>query len=164
METIALIILSLISLLTLTALFLILHMLFPSRLERIRARAQKHPRRTFWLGLVNTAFAAALALGLFALGDRFGVFFIPAFAVTALYAAGLFFGLGALAEMVGSRLLPAKQERLQVIWGSVLLILASLAPIVGWFLLFPYLGIRAFGSALLSFTGSSRPPIKERID
>lgn len=151
MDILALLLLILISATTLIALFLITRLLFPQRTEQIRIAAQTQRKRAFWLGLVNTFFAAALTLGLLALGDNASPFFIPAFAVTGMYLVGLALGLTALAQVVGSRLLPAKNKPRQIAWGSALIILASLAPVIGWFLLFPYLSFRGFGAVILSF-------------
>lgn len=154
MDTLALVITVIFSSATLMALFLLIHLLFPKRMERIRGAAHKQGSRAFWLGLVNTLFAAALTLGLLTLGDQSGIFFLPAFAVISVYAVGLFLGQSALARLIGSRLLPAKNSHLQVLGGSLVIIFASLTPFIGWFLLFPYLGFRGFGAALLSLTKS----------
>jgi len=151
METLALIVLILFSAVTIIALFLIMRLLFPRRLDRIQITAQTQPKRSFWLGLVNTLFASALTLGSLAVGDTFSPFFIISFAISGAFLVGLFMGLSALSQLVGTRLLPAKNAPLQLIWGSTVVILASLTPIIGWFLLFPYLSFRGFGAAILSF-------------
>ncbi|MFO8035374.1 MAG: hypothetical protein R6U57_01925 [Anaerolineales bacterium] len=136
---------------TFIALFLILKLLFPKRLNSILEKAEGRSKRAFWLGAVNTLFFAALSLGLFALGDQVKVVSLLAFAVIGVYTLGFFMGLAGMSQLVGLRFLPEKNLHVQWIWGSLILLLACLSPFVGWFLILPYLAFRGFGAVVISY-------------
>lgn len=136
---------------TFIALFLILKLLFPKRLNSILEKAEERSKRAFWLGAVNTLFFATLSLGLFALGDQVKVISLLAIAVTGMYTLGLFMGFSGMSQLVGLRFLPEKTAHIQGIWGSVILLLACLSPFVGWFLILPYLAFRGFGAVVISY-------------
>jgi hypothetical protein len=54
-----------------------------------------------------------------------------------------------MALIMGEQLAPARSEVQQIAAGSVLLILSSLTPFLGWFLLLPYLCFRGVGGLVL---------------
>ncbi len=151
MESFGLFILTILALGAFIALFLLLQLLFPKRLVSIQAKAEGRPKRSFWLGAVNTLFFATLSLSFFAIGDQVKFFSLPAFAVISVYTVGLILGLGGMAQLIGLRFLPDKNPHLQGIWGAAILLLASLAPFVGWFLFLPYLIFRGLGAVVISY-------------
>lgn len=153
MQTLAALLLSFLTLITLIAAFLMLRGFFPLRVDKVRAALESSWRRSFWLGLVNTLFTAALLLGFFALGDAVWPFFVPAFALSGLYLVVLLFGLTALAQLLGSRLFPERKPVPREIRGGVILLLASLTPVLGWFLLLPYFCFLAVGAVVLRVFG-----------
>jgi hypothetical protein len=142
----------------LIALFLVTGYLFPMRMDRIQSIVTNIPGRSFLLGLVNTLFFAALILGFVALGDAFGLQWISIFAILLLtiYLIALIFGLVGMVKMIGIRLSGSTDSNRQVIFGAMVLIFACLTPFIGWFILFPYIGLTGVGAFVISiFKGSS---------
>ena len=138
---------------SLIAFFSVLHIFFPRRIEKTRSIAAGTLGRSFLVGLVNFAFFSAIALGLFALGNHFGgspainliglLFLIP-------LAVGLVFGLAGMVGFIGERLFPHSSGLLCTIWGTVALALGCALPFVGWFGLFPMVGLIGLGAFVYS--------------
>jgi hypothetical protein len=148
MEMINLLLLSLLSGLTLVALFLVIGVFFPKRFDFTRRAVQGSPGRSFWLGLVNFLFFGALAVAFFALGDNFGVNLLglPGLLILVVLAVGITFGLSAAALIVGEQVFPHRDPLQRKLYGGGLLVLACLTPFLGWFGLFPYAGLLGLGA------------------
>jgi hypothetical protein len=132
----------------LTALFLVVEVLFPRAVEQTRAAASDSPGRSLLLGLVNAGFLIVLAVAITSAGvDALNVI---ALILLAILVAGLAVGLTAMARFLGQRLFPGSGETKRMVAGSGLLILACLMPFVGWFGLFPYVGLRGLGGFVLA--------------
>lgn len=151
METFALSLLVVLGTASLTAAFLVLRAFFPRRVDQVQRVLEHHWNRAFWLGLVNTLFTAVLLLGLAALGDQMGIFFLPAFALAGAFLVVVLFGWTASARLLGIRLLPERKPILQELSGGLILLLSTLAPVVGWFLFLPYLIFMAVGAVVLAY-------------
>lgn len=150
METISLLLILLVSAAALTASFHFLGGFFPRRVERIQTVLEENWKRSFWLGLVNSLLAAAVLLGLAALGDAVPIFILPGFALAGLVLTAVLFGLTALSSSLGERLFPDPGAFHQLNGGAGVMLLSFLAPIVGWFLLLPYALCLALGSVVLA--------------
>ncbi len=135
----------------LLALFASLLALFPKIVRRSKEAAERTPGRAFMLGLVNFLFLAAIGLGFGALSNGLDTefFLFPALLIAAALTIGITLGLAGMAYLVGERLYPDHDQRKQILWGSFWVILASLTPFLGWFLLFPYLAITGLGAFIL---------------
>ena len=157
METFALFLLIVFGTASLTAAFLVLQGFFPRRVGQVQQSLENHWNRAFWLGLVNTLFTVVLILGLAALGDQVGIFFLPAFALAGAFLVVVLFGWTAAARLLGLRLLPERKPFLQELGGGLILLLSTLAPLVGWFLLLPYLIFLAVGAVVLTMFKKSQP-------
>ena len=144
----------------LIALFVALETLFPRLVERTRHTADASPGRSFVVGLVNLLFFGSVATGFAALNEGLGanVFLLPALVILALLAAALTLGLSGMAALAGGRLLPEGHPWRRVMWGGIVLTLGSLTPFIGWFGLFPYLGITGLGAFILGWFRRSAPP------
>ncbi len=137
----------------LISLFLSLRALFPSVLLRTQIAADRSPGRSLVVGLVNFLFFGSIVFGFVAISDGTGAqfFLLPAIVIAALLSIGLIFGLAAMAGIVGERLLTTRGRRRQTIWGSAIIILGSLTPLIGWFGLFPYLAMVGLGAFIIGW-------------
>ncbi|OGO10341.1 MAG: hypothetical protein A2Y93_05440 [Chloroflexi bacterium RBG_13_68_17] len=145
---------------SLVALFAVGGGLFPRQLAWTRQAAEGQATRSFLVGLVNTVFVIALAMGAGALGEATGLSFLPILSVLllAILIIGATFGLMGMAELVGERLFPASRPLRRTLVGGAILLLACLAPYVGWFGLFPYTVLRGLGGFILGwFAARARP-------
>lgn len=143
----------------LSATFLALLALFPAVLARSRRAADQSPGRSFLLGLVNAFFLSAVGFGFSALAEGIGwqVLQLPAVLAFSLLTILLVFGLAAVAGLIGERLFPDSSMVGRQLRGSIVLILASLTPFLGWFALFPYAGLVGLGAVILGWSRGQRP-------
>jgi hypothetical protein len=147
---------------SLVALFAVMGVLFPRTLERTRAAVEELPARSFLIGLVNVLFVLAIVVGLGALRNSMGPSYLDLLAllVLAILAVGVTFGLAAVVQAVGGRLLPGRSQLAQRAWGAVALVLACLTPYVGWFGLLPYLALTGLGAFILGWLGGRASKIE----
>ena len=152
-EAIALLILAPLFTVTLVALFVVMGGLFPRQVAAVKSTSSSMPGRSFLLGLINIVFISVIVAALSGGGELAQLLALLLFSVLII---GLAFGLSGLAPLVGERLFPETSEIRQSSWGATIMVVASLTPVVGWFLLFPYLSFRGLGAFILSlFTRSS---------
>jgi len=136
----------------LAAFFITLEALFGELVEGITRSAEEKPGKAFWVGLVNTVFLGAIAAGLISTGEysAFGlVLAVPGFAVGIFVAVGIVFGLAGMVRLIARLVFPGKKGWKLQASGAGVVILACLVPYIGWFGLFPYLGLRGFGAFIL---------------
>jgi hypothetical protein len=151
-EPIALIILPLAAV-SLVVLFVVMGALFPGQIADVKSKSSDMPGRSFLLGLINVVFLSVIVAALSGGGNFVQ---IVALVIFAILMVGLAFGLAGMAPLIGERLMPDSTRIRQASWGSALMVVASLTPLVGWFLLFPYLSFRGLGAFVLSlFTKTS---------
>ena len=146
------------SVIALSAFFMVLGGLFQSLVTRSKNASGGMPGQSFLIGLVNALFFSVVALGFNALGDATGfeVLRLPALLLVVVFAILIAYGLSGMAWLIGERLFPERRWAVQLLLGSLSMILASLTPYLGWFLLFPYLCFRGLGGALLGITRGRR--------
>lgn len=138
METLSVILTSLLSLITLVASTLLIRGLFPTRVAAYRQTMEQHWKRSFWIGLLNTVLITVLVTGLGALSKNAPLLYVPTFALYGVLLIILLFGLSAFADLLGERLYPELGPVQRTVRGGTVFLLSSLLPAVGWFLLFPY--------------------------
>jgi hypothetical protein len=154
MELLQLFLASVILLVTGTAVILTLIGFFPHFTAQGAATVEQSPGRVLVVGLVNLLFLGILILTLFALGENVAqVFTIPALILLLALVASILLGLPGLAFLLGQRLWPERQPFTRHAYAAALLLLASLAPFVGWFILLPVLLTHALGLCVLVFIG-----------
>jgi hypothetical protein len=143
---------------SLVAFFTVVNALFSSLVTRIEEKSDESPGRSFFLGLLNTTFIAVLSLALWSIAENsgIGILAVPSLILLALFAIGVIFGGTALVRTIGKRLYPDREERTQMLWGSLISVLACTVPYIGWFLLLPYLLLRGFGAFLMTLTAAYR--------
>lgn len=145
-EATALVILAPLGALSLVALFVAMGALFPRQIADVKSKSSDMPGRSFLLGLVNVVFLSVIAAALSGAGDFAQLLALLLFAILVI---GLAFGLAGMAPLIGERLLPESSGVRQTGWGAAIMVVASLTPFIGWFLLFPYLSFRGIGAFLL---------------
>jgi hypothetical protein len=143
---------------TLVGLFVVMNALFTSWIARTSEAAETQAARSFLVGLVNLIFFGALIAALLALIDGTGLDFLIVLPILLAIALviGIAFGLAAMVQVVGARILPGGQGLRPLIWATILLTLGCLAPYVGWFGLLPYLALRGLGALVLAAYASRR--------
>ena len=143
---------------SLVAFFAVVNILFGSLVIRIEEKSDESPGRSFFLGLLNTAFIAVLSLSLWSIAENSGISIlaVPSLFLLALFAVGVILGGTALVRTIGKRLYPDREERTQMLWGGLITVLACVVPYIGWFLLLPYLLLRGFGALLMTLTAAYR--------
>jgi hypothetical protein len=137
--------------LSLIAFFAVLGVFFPNRLGRTRQLMSGMPGRSLLVGLVNLIFLGLLALVFYQLGQKTGIFYLPALLLAALLLIGASFGLAAVAETVGERVAPQAAPFWRTACGGLLLGLGCVLPVVGWFGLLPYALLLGLGGWILTF-------------
>jgi hypothetical protein len=150
MQTLYLILFAILSLMTLIASLIFIRGLFPVRVERVRQTLENNWKRSFWIGLLNTVLITIFVLGLGSLANSAPIFFIPAFGIYGALLIGLLFGLAAFVNYLGNRLFPNQPPVKKEIRAGTVFLLASLLPVVGWFLLFPYGISLAVGAVVIT--------------
>jgi len=150
MDTLGIILISILALITLLASFIFIRGLFPVRVNKVQTTLENNWKRSFWLGLVNTILITIFVIGFGSLGEGSPLFYFPAFAMYGTFLIGLLFGLSAFIQILGERLFPdLSPVKRDVRAGSVFL-LTSLLPFVGWFLLFPYVISLSVGAVVIT--------------
>ncbi|HET8632220.1 MAG TPA: hypothetical protein VFL91_32740 [Thermomicrobiales bacterium] len=111
--------------------------LLPDVVARARRNAARMPVRSFFVGLLNVGFFGLLALAFLASkGPGQGGARVIGAALATLVLCGVAVGLAAVAAIVGDRLRPDDPSALRrALAGAVTLELATLVPLVGWFVL-----------------------------
>lgn len=152
MEIIGQLLFILLSGMALIALFLLLDVFFPRRINLAKQTSENSSGRSFMLGLVNFIFAFAVFGVFFVLGENLHeAFFFPGLLIAATLAAGIILGLSALSQFIGERLFSDEDQIKQKTWGAGVLILACLTPFVGWFVFFPLVAIYGLGALIGSW-------------
>ena len=138
----------------LAAYFLVIRALFSNRAAKTQRVITAMPGRSFGVGLVNFLFFSVIAIILFSIADKAGTFckvilLTPALVITAILAIMLSFGLTGMVNLLGERILPEITAWKRTVFGAMILAFACALPVVGWFLLFPYIGFVGIGAFIL---------------
>ncbi len=138
----------------LAAYFLVIGALFANRVAKTQRVMIAMTGRSFGVGLVNFAFFGVIALVLFSVAGSTGDFIrfiltVPALLITAVLAIMLSFGLAGISNLIGERIFLDQLAWKQTVWGTMILSFACALPVVGWFLLLPYVGFVGIGAFIL---------------
>ena len=150
MDTLGIILISTLALITLTASLIFIRGLFPVRVSKVQTTLENNWKRSFWLGLVNTILITIFVLGFGSLGNGSPLFYFPAFAMYGAFLIGLLFGLSAFVQILGERLFPDLDLVKRDIKAGSVFLLTALLPFVGWFLLFPYVISLSVGAVVIT--------------
>ena len=151
-ETIQLILVMLVSLPTVGALLLLLTILIPGPVSRAQNVVSQRSRRSFIVGLVNLLFFTILAAVLSNGGDFGGLLALLVILAVISVAA---IGLSGMMQLLRLRMYPPDQATtvspLQTaVRAALLLLLAMLTPIIGWFVLTPILLAVGLGAGIMA--------------
>ncbi len=138
---------------SLLAFFATLVLLLPKPIMQTQQVLETSGGRSLLLGLVNFIFFGMLAtLGVW-LGEKTGgllagIFVVLSSIIILAIAFLTLIGLVALANLLGTRIGKKSTPFVTILRGGGLLILAALAPYVGWFLFAPLAVWASFGGAI----------------
>jgi len=146
----------------LAAYFLVIGALFANRTAKTQRVITAMPGRSFGVGLVNFAFFGTIALVLFSLAENAGsvvkvILTLPALLIAAVLAIMLSFGLAGMVNLLGERIIPEVTTWKRTIFSTAVLSFACALPVVGWFLLFPYVGFVGIGAFILGLFQRETP-------
>jgi len=139
---------------TIVALFATLILLIPAPIEKTRNHLESNLGRSLLLGFVNFTFFALLTAILFWLADQgggdlsSGISIFLAGIIMLGFAIFALFGLAAFANLLGERIGNGKTPFVSNLRGGTLLLLAALAPYIGWFIFTPLIIWTGFGAAI----------------
>ncbi|HVG38000.1 MAG TPA: hypothetical protein VM870_01865 [Pyrinomonadaceae bacterium] len=143
------------SMLALIGLWLLCQGLWPEKVARASERGERSFFKPFLVGLPLTAFAITLIIAAANLLGPLGQ--TLAIAMFCLLMCYIHVGVAGVAHRLGRRLAPAQEA--EPLWrttarGGIVLVLAYLLPIIGWFFILPITFIIGCGLTTLSL----RPP------
>ncbi len=138
------------------ALTLLLDVFFSRWIRRARLTAERMPFRAGIVGAINFVFFGVVTLVLFAIAQESNpdgarrIFQVLSALVLLVLATFLALGITASARWAGERIAPEATSVRQILTGIVTLELASLAPLVGWFLVLPIVILVGYGAVIIS--------------
>jgi len=140
------------------ALFWVLAALLPSRVKSSRKHFDKSHWQSFRIGLVYVAalLAAFTLLIILTRSSGLDFLFILPFLLLLVFVYGAVVGLSAVTQSLGARIFPEHSANRQIIYGTIVVLFASLVPYIGWVVLFPYLLISGFGGVAISLNDSRK--------
>ena len=133
------------------ALLLALNFLLPAATTRIQIRMAQSPRRAFLVGLPVTAVFILLITT--AIGAGSGLIQGFGYLLVGLLLALWLLGGAGITRLMGQRMgaLSNQSELYNLTRGTAVFVLASLCPIIGWFLFLPITTVLVIGAAALSW-------------
>lgn len=136
--------------------FVVLGALFSKQSSKTQAAIVSMPNRALGIGAVNFIFFSVIAIILFSISQGTDgllqvILTILAVLITAALVIALSFGLAGVANVIGERALPEASPLKRGVWGTVFLSLACALPLVGWFLMFPYVGLVGIGAFIIGY-------------
>ena len=166
MEQIGIILLVLLGGVTILALFLALTLLFPAAIAKIRRNLETGLGRSLLLGLVNFIFFAVLALVFSRIAEETGgfvagVFIFMAAVILLVLTVLIVFGLVSFANILGERVGGETNPFQSILRGGTLLLLAGLAPYIGWFIFTPLVIWTGLGAAISALIRRQRQEVTE---
>jgi hypothetical protein len=141
---------------SLIALFTVLKLLLPAPVDRARLNLEINIGRSLLLGVVNFLFFGALSMVFFWLAQLVGgviaaiFIFLGGLIGVALILLTLL-GLVALADLLGHRMGSGSTPLTTHLRGGLLLVLAGLAPFIGWFVFTPLALWTGLGATIQAF-------------
>lgn len=144
-------------LLTWPAFLVALNLLLPSTTQHIHLQLAASARRSFLIGIVVTA--VLILLMITAVSSGSGIIQGFGYGLGGLLLALWMFGSAGMARLMGKRMstMSTQSELGLLMRGTAFFVLASLCPLVGWFLFLPLAGITAIGAFALSWHKPRNP-------
>ncbi len=139
----------------LISIFIVVGLMFPLPVTRIRETLEASLGRSLLLGLVNLLGVGVLDALFLWLAQLFngvkvigGILVVLGAAITLLLALLTFLGLASFANLLGHRIGEVKNEFNATWRGGALLFLAGLTPFAGWFVFTPLAVLTALGASI----------------
>jgi hypothetical protein len=142
---------------TVVALLAAINLLLPRPVQKVQQNLERSLGRSTLLGLVNFLFFGAIFTLAIWLSEQSGNFVAGIFVFLAgLIGIGIIvmavFGLVAFANLLGERIGDKSNSPFKAnLRGGLLLILAGIAPYIGWFLFTPLVVWAGLGAAITAF-------------
>lgn len=142
---------------TVVALLAAVNLFFPRTIQKVQQNVELAPGRSTLLGLVNFLFFGAILVLFLWLAERMynfigGIFILLAGLIGIGIAVLVIFGLAAFANLLGNRMGSEESSPFKIsIRGGLLLVLAGIAPYVGWLIFTPLVVWTGFGAAIPVF-------------
>jgi hypothetical protein len=113
------------------------------------------PGRSLVIGLVNWIFFAIIAFLIAAIGNELprplrALFNLTALSIILALLAATSVGLAAVVTLLRDRFSPHDSSPKSTIWTAVLLLVAGLAPVVGWLILTPATLAASLGATIIA--------------
>jgi hypothetical protein len=142
----------------------VLVLLLPGPVARTQQILEERGGRSTLLGLVNFVFFGLSVLLCLWLAEQVdgavaAVFVLVGGGITLVLAALMIIGLAALSQLLGARIGKEATPFLTILRGGGLLVLAGLAPYVGWFLFTPLAAWAGLGAAIQTFVQRKTIPV-----
>lgn len=158
-----LILLVAVGVITIVALLAAINLLLPKPVEKVLKNLEESLGRSTLLGLVNFLFFGGLFILFIWLADMLenvvaGIFVFLASLIGLGIIVLAVFGLAAFANLLGDRIGDAGSPFKTNIRGGLLLVLAGIAPYVGWFLFTPLAVWAGLGAAIQAFLRRKNAP------
>lgn len=125
----------------LSAMTLVLNVMFSSFITRARDTAERMPVRSALVGFINFAFFGILSIAVLSVGQwaethvstgSAGLIRLLGVLIILFLLTFIAFGITAVARWVGERLVPNATATRQALSGIVALEVASTTPLIGW--------------------------------
>jgi len=142
---------------TVVALLAAINLLLPEPVRKVQQNLALSLGRSMLLGLVNFLFFGAIFMLAIWLSERLGNIVVGIFVFLAgLIGIGMIvmavFGLVAFANLLGERIGDETSSPFKInLRGSLLLVLAAIAPYVGWLIFTPLVIWAGLGAAISAF-------------
>jgi len=150
---------------TLTAYLVTVGLIFPKPVARTGQFIQTSPWKSFLIGVVNSVFFVVIAALLFnfAQNEMTGILagIVVLIALTIVLVLGILVSLGlvGLSKWLEDQITMNSNVFMDNIRSALLLVLACMAPFVGWFLLTPFVLALSLGIAIQTFFQRKKNPI-----
>ena len=123
-------------------------LMLPGPVERARERVERKPVACFFWGVLILGITAAVSLNLIS-GGRPGQVQLLGWIVAGPMLAGSIVGGAAFSQLLAGRIqaqMRNESRMLALVSGALCTTLASLLPVIGWFVFLPLVGIISIGS------------------
>ena len=146
--------------------FIVVSTLFPKRVAKTGSILHLMPGRALAVGLVNFVFFVAVGTVFLIIAEKTSdllklILTLPALVIFAVLALTISIGLAGMVNLIGERIALGQSGWRRTLWGTLLLGAASAVPLVGWFLLLPYVTCAGIGAFITSFFQPDRPTLSK---
>ncbi len=144
--------------------FIVVGTLFPKRVAKTESILRLMPGRALAVGLVNFVFFVAVGMVFLIIAEKTSdllklILTLPALVIFTVLAITLSFGLTGMVNLIGERIALGQSDWRRTLWGTLLLGIACAVPLLGWFLLLPYVTCAGIGAFITSIFQPDRPTI-----